>query len=329
MRRRMVLLLTAAVVSGMVLSAYIPARAAELPAKGRSVSVIVPFAAGGGTDVAARLLASLMEKDLGVQVQIVNKPGAGSQVGVTALATAKPDGYTIGVTPFPHTISTYLDPERKAVFSRRSFEPIGFYMVNPVIASVAADSPYKTLKELVGAAKANPGKIKIGHTGGLSSFELGMLMFQRVAGIQLAAVQFDGGAPILTATLGGHIDIALNITPEVVGFIKGGQVRGLGVMDKVESKFLPGIKTFESQGYPVMATSPVGLSAPAGTPKEIVAILAASMKKSVATAEWKNKMDELGFTMLMPDPAEYAATWGEWETLVKPLVEMAKQQRGK
>jgi tripartite-type tricarboxylate transporter receptor subunit TctC len=329
MRRLVGLLLTATVAVGMVLSNCTPAATAEFPVKGKPIALIVPFAAGGGTDIASRLLAALMEKDLGAPVQIVNKPGAGSQIGVTALVTSKPDGYTIGVSPFPHIICTYMDPDRKAVFTRKSFEPIGFYMVNPVIASVAPNSPYKTLKELVDAAKANPGKIKIGHTGGLSSFELGMLMFQKVAGIQLAPVQFDGGAPILTATLGGHIDISLNITPEVAGFIKGGQVRALGVMDKEESKFLPGVKTFESQGYPVKVTSPVGLSAPAGTPKEIVAVLAGSMKKAVATTEWKSKMDELGFTMMNPDPAEYAATWGEWEIMLKPLVEMAKQQRAK
>ncbi len=329
MRRLVGLLLTATVAAAMVLSSCTPAAAAEYPAKGRPISLIVPFAAGGGTDTAARLLANLMEKDLGVGVQIVNKPGGGAQIGITALATSKPDGYTIGVSPFPHIMCLYLDPDRKAVFSRQSFEPIGDYMVNPIVASVAVNSPYKGVKELIDAAKANPGKIKIGHTGGLSSTELGMLSLLKETGAQIAPVQFDGGGPQISAVMGGHIDVALGITPEVVGPVKAGQIRVLGVMDRTESKFLPGVKTFEAQGYPVYSTSPVGLSAPAGTPKDVVAVLANSMKKAIATSEWKSKMDQLGFTLTVPDPTEYAASWRQWEEHVKPLIEMAKKQRGK
>lgn len=329
MRRLVGLLLATTVAVSTVLWKFAPAASADFPAKGRPITIIVPFAAGGGTDTATRLLANLMEKDLGVGVQVVNKPGGGAQIGITALATSKPDGHTIGVSPFPHVMSLYLDPDRKAAFSRQSFEPIGDYMVNPIVASVAANSPYKGVKELIDAAKANPGKIKIGHTGGLSSTELGMLSLLKVTGAQIAPVQFDGGGPQLTAVMGGHIDVALGITPEVVGPVKAGKIRVLGVMDKTESKFLPGVKTFEAQGYPVFSTSPVGLSAPVGTPKEIVAVLAGSMKKAVATADWKNKMDQLGFTTMVPDPTEYAASWKEWESMVEPLIGMAKKQRAK
>ena len=327
MKRLAVPWIAVMVVTGLaLLTCSQVAAAVDFPAKGKPITIIVPFAAGGGTDVAARLLASLMEKDLGVPVQIVNRPGAGSQVGVSALATSKPDGYTIGITPFPHTMTTYLDPERKAVFSRSSFEPVGAFFTNPVISSVGAGSPYKTLKEVIDAAKANPGKIKAGATGILGPSHLGLLQLQQVAGLQLAAVQFDGGAPQMTALLGGHIDLATNITPEVMGPSKAGQIRLLGVMDKTESPFLAGVKTFESQGYPVVSTSPVGISAPAGTPKEIVAILAASMKKAVSTTDWKGKMDELGFTTMVPDPSGYAAFWQETEARVKPLMELAKRE---
>jgi tripartite-type tricarboxylate transporter receptor subunit TctC len=300
-------------------------KAVDYPAKGRSISLIVPFAAGGGTDIASRLMASLMEKDLGSPVQVVNKGGAGGQLGFTEIAASKADGYTIGIIAIPHVITSYLDPERKATFTRQSFEPIGQFMVNPVVLTVGADSPFKTAKDLVDAAKASPATVKIGHTGGRSSTELGMLQLQKAAGVQLAPVQFDGGAPQLTALLGGHIDVATNITPEVVGPIAAGQVRVLGVMDKVESKFLPGVKTLDAQGYAVEATSPIGIAAPAGTPKEIATILANSMKKSVATTEWKSKMDELGYTMLSPDPTQYAADWVAAETQVKPLLDLAIQ----
>jgi len=333
MKRLVVPLITVIVLTGLVLPACSQAASApatvDFPAKGKSITIIVPFAAGGGTDIAARLLASLMEKDLGVPVQIVNKPGAASQVGVTALATSKPDGYTIGTTPFPHIMTTYLDPARKAVFSRSSFEPVGAFFVNPVVSSVTAGSPYKSLKEIVDAAKANPQKIKAGTTGILGPSHLGLLQLQKVTGVQLAPVHFDGGAPQMTALLGGHIDLATNIVPEVMSPSKAGQIRLLGVMDKTESRFLPGVKTFESQGYSVVSTSPVGISAPAGTAKEIVAILAASMKKAVSTTEWKNKMEQLGYTTMVPDPKDYAAFWLESETRVKPLMELAKQEAAK
>ncbi len=328
--KRLVVLLAVSLLSGLFCSPFSQASTAktDFPIKGRTISLIVPFAAGGGTDVAARLLGNLMEKDLGVQVMIVNKPGAGSQVGVTALATAKPDGYTIGVTPFPHIMTCYLDPQRQAVFSRASFEPVGAFMVNPVISSVAAGSPHKSLKDVLEAAKANPGTIKAGTTGILGPSHLGLLQLQKVTGVKFAVVHFDGGAPQMTALLGGHIDLASNITPEVMGPSRAGQIRVLGVMDKRESPFLRGVPTLESQGYPVVATSPVGISAPAGTPKEIVAILAASMKKAVATADWKSKMEELGFTTMEPDPGEYSVFWQETETQIKPLMDLAKHEAG-
>ncbi len=304
-----------------------PAKTVDFPAKGKSITVIVPYDAGGATDVATRLIASLMEKDLGVPVQVVNKPGAGSQVGVTELSLAKPDGYTIGITAFPAVITTYLDPARKAAFSRKSFEPIGSFMVNPVVSSVAANSPYKTLKEVIDAAKANPGKVKAGTTGILGPSHLGLLMLQKAAGIQLATVHFTGGAPEMTALLGGHIDLADNIVPEVISPNKSGQIRPLGVMDKAESSYLPGVKTFEAQGYPVVSTSPVGISAPAGTPKEIVDIIAASMKKATSAPEFKGKMTELGYMTLTPDPKEYASFWDNAEAQIKPLMELAAKEQ--
>jgi tripartite-type tricarboxylate transporter receptor subunit TctC len=133
----------------------------------------------------------------------------------------------------------------------------------------------------------------------------------------------------MTALLGGHIDLATNITPEIMSPNKAGKIRPLGVMDKAESPFLPGVKTFEAQGYPVVSASPVGISAPAGTPKEVVAFLAAAMKKAVNTADWKNKMSELGFTTMAPDPGEYSKFWQETETRVRPLMELAKREAEK
>lgn len=303
-----------------------PAKKVDYPAKGKPVTVIVPYAAGGATDVAARLLFSIVEKDLGTPMQIVNKPGAGSQIGVTYLVTSKPDGYTIGHVAFPAVITTYLDPERKAVFSRKDFEPIGKYFSNPVVASVRADSPYKTLKDLIDGAKANPGKIKAGTTGLLGPSHLAILELQRLTGAQFAIVHFDGGNPQMTALLGGHIDLGGNTTPEVLSPFKAGQIRPLGVMAKNESKFLPGTKTFEAQGYTLQASSPVGLVAPAGTPKEIIEILTEAVKRATQSDQFKKKMDELASEIVYMTPQEYAADWAEAEARIRPLLELAKQE---
>lgn len=307
-------------------TAAAPAATTAYP-KGQSITIIVPYNAGGATDIATRLIASLMEKDLGSPVQVVNRPGAGSQVGVTELATARPNGFTIGITAFPAVITTYLDPERKAVFKRESFEPIGAFMDNPVVTSVKADSPHKMIKEIVDASKAKPGSIRAGTTGILGPSHLGLLQLQREAGIQLAPVHFDGGAPQMTALLGGHIDMASNIVPEVLSPQKSGQIRPLAIMDRQESKYLPGIATYTSQGFNVVSTSPVGLSAPAGTPKEIVTVLANSLKKATEAPEFKSKMDELGYTTLVPDPAAYSTLWSQSETQIRPLMELASREK--
>ena len=233
-----------------------PAKKSSFPASGKVVTIIVPYNAGGATDVSTRLIASLMEKDLGVPVQVVNKPGGGSQIGVTELATSAPDGYTIGITAFPAVITTYLDPSRQAVFSRDSFVPIGAFMDNPVVTSVIADSPYKTIQEVIDAAKADPGSIKAGTTGIMGPSHLGLLQLQQEAGIELATVHFTGGAPQMQALLGGHIDIGNNIVPEVVGPQKSGQIRPLAIMDKEKSDYLPDVETYTSKGYSVISTSP-------------------------------------------------------------------------
>lgn len=304
----------------------VPAQKVDYPTKGKSINMIVPYAAGGATDVAARLLAGIIEKDLGAPMPVVNKPGAGSQVGVTELSVAKPDGYTIGNVAFPAAITSYLDPERKATFNRKSFEPIGKYFSNPVVVSVLADSPYKSFQDLIDAAKAKPGQIKAGTTGLLGPSHLALLQLQQMAGIQLAIVHFDGGNPQMTALLGGHINVGLNTTPEVMSPFKSNKIRPLAVMAKNESKFLPGVKTLESLGYKLTAESPVGLAAPAGTSKEIVDILSKAMKKAVEDPQFKAKMDEMASEIVYLTPEQYAADWAEKEETIRPLIDLAKKE---
>jgi len=138
-----------------------PGGAADFPQKGKAIQVLVGFAAGGSSDAGARILASGLEKELGASVLVVNKPGASGQIAYTALTQAKPDGYTLVNTNFPSSIISYLDPARKATYTRKSFEVLALHVIDPGLIAVKADSPHKTLKDLVEAAKANPKKVKI------------------------------------------------------------------------------------------------------------------------------------------------------------------------
>src|SRR5688572_5442346 len=177
MNKKWILLATTAAMLALSPAAF----AQEYPAKGRTISGIVPSTAGGGTDTAARLISPIMEKDLGVPMQVVNKPGASMQIGATEVAMAKPDGYTLLWLVLPTVASIYLDPERKATFGRKDIQPIGMMYGAPFAVFVQASSPYKTIQDVVEAAKANPGKIKSGTTGHMSTGHFANLEFQRGA----------------------------------------------------------------------------------------------------------------------------------------------------
>ena len=175
----------------------------DFPQKGRIITVLIPYPPGGSTDVGARLLVPAMEKELGVPVQIVNKPGGGTQLGLAQLALAKPDGYTIGWTNVPSCLPTYLDPKRKATYARKDFQPIANVVVDPAMIVVRADSPFKTTKDLIDAAKANPGTIKAATGGLLTSDHLQTMQFEKLVGVKFVMVHFDGTGPASTALLGG------------------------------------------------------------------------------------------------------------------------------
>jgi tripartite-type tricarboxylate transporter receptor subunit TctC len=308
----------------------VPATAApkvDFPQKGKTIQWIVSMAAGGGTDLTARVLAQVLEKELGTSVQVVNKPGAGGQTGWTELAKAKPDGYTLGSTNFPGVITTALDPARQAAYNRSAFQLIGTQYDVPKAIVVRADSPYKTIKDLVDAAKAKPGELKAAAGGVLGDTHLSLLLLEQVAGIDLALVHFDGGAPGLAALLGGHVDASSNVPAEITPHLKSGALRALGVFTKEESKFLPGVKTLESQGYPAFMSVLGGIVAPAGLPKDVADRLSAAAKKAVESPEHKNKLEEMGFSALYMDPEQFSKVWADSEVQYKPLMELAANEK--
>jgi tripartite-type tricarboxylate transporter receptor subunit TctC len=319
-----VLLATVALV-GWTPSAAAPAQKVEWPEKGKAVTVIVGYPAGGGVDVAARLIGPILEKDLGVPFQVVNRAGAGGQVGLTALVNSKPDGYTIGYTINPTTAITYLDAARKAAYTRKSFQPIANQFLQPHAVVVVADSPYKTLKELVDAAKATPDKITHGTTGLGGATHMSALQFQKAAGIKLATVHFDGDSPQIAALLGGHIAVGIIPVAAILAHARSGKVRIFGIMDRERSENAPDVMTLEEQGYKAYGASVGGISAPAGVPQEMVTTLAEAIKRAVATDQHKTRMGELGYTVRFMDTAQYKAYWDTMDIDVLPLIQSLRQ----
>jgi tripartite-type tricarboxylate transporter receptor subunit TctC len=304
----------------------VPAKKVDFPQKGKSINLIVPFSAGGATDVGARLLAPLLEKELNTPVQVVNKPDAGGQAGYMDLANAKPDGYTLGYAVLPSTISLYLDPERKAAFNRKSFIPLALHVIDPDVAAVKDDSPFKTMKDLIDAAKAKPGSIKVAVSAILGPSHLDMLQTQKLTGTEFALVNFDGGAPGTTALLGNHVDAKWGNIGDFMPTIRGsGGIRVLGVMDKEQSKFLPGVKTFEEQGIKQYSATSRGLALPAGTPQDIVDTLSAAVKKAMTNPDHQKKMEEMGVSVRYMDPTQFGAYWDEVEVPLKPIIDSIKR----
>ena len=297
-----------------------PTKKSAFPIQGKPVSLVNPFPAGGTGDVVARYEAPMLEKEWGIPVQVVNKPGAGGQAALTNLVTSNADGHTIAFATLPASISIYLDPERKAVFGRKDLQPVALHFVLPMALAVRSDSPYHSLKDLVEAAKARPQQIKMSTTGIMGVAHLGMLLLEKASGAKFAAVHFDGGPPATTALLGGHVDFQIVAISNYTPLVRAGQVRLLGIMDKNESKFFPGVKTFEAQGYKGEMATSQGWIVRAGTPMEVVDTLTAAAKKIMETEDYIKKLAEIGAEPRFMNAADYAAYWDGLEAVVKQMM---------
>jgi tripartite-type tricarboxylate transporter receptor subunit TctC len=296
------------------------ARAANFPAPGRSITLMVPYAPGGGTDTGARLMAAALEPLLKTSVQVVNRPGAGSEVGLTQLVRARPDGYTLSYVVVPTVVTHYLDPARAAIYTRTSFQPIGRHYVSPSILAVRSDSAYHTLKDLVEAARAHPGAITVSDSGLMGVPNLCTLMLGHVAGVQFSPVHFDGGAPSIMALLGSHVEVLAGGTSDAAPYRKTGEFRVLGISDDQPDWSMPDIPTMRSQGYDVIAVSNTGVVAPAGTPPDVVAVLTNAMKTVIESPDHQQKIRAISNTPAYLDPAGYTQVWIDMERRVKPIL---------
>ncbi len=306
----------------------VPTKAAGFPEKGKTMTMIVPWVAGGANDVLARLVAAGMEKELGTQIAILNKAGASSQIGLTELAAAKPDGYTIALDCVPTTQTVLLDPTRKASISSKDLQPVAAVVADPVVLDVSVESPYKTAKDFIDAAKSSPGKIRVGSVGVMSSPHMAILQLQKVTGAEFTIVQFDGDPKGLMAVMAGDVDAHFANPASTLPQVKGGKIRALGHMGEKEFEVIPGIPTLRAQGYDVVWQVTRGFVVPGGTSKEIVAVLEKAVANTFKDPEFKKKTEELAMPLRYVTTADYVTLIADAEKQVKPLIAEAAAENG-
>jgi tripartite-type tricarboxylate transporter receptor subunit TctC len=317
---------TAAALTAVFGFASGPAPAADFPTK--PVQLMIAYPAGGSTDVAARIVAAIAEKQLGQPIVVVNRGGAGGQVGWTDMSRARPDGYYIGFINLPATNTVILDPERKAIFNAESFVPIINQVLDPGIIWVKADSPHKSLKDLVAAAKKSPNTIRTATTGILSDDHLAILMVEEASpGAIFRIVHLEGGAAQMTGILGGHIDVAFDNVGSVFRRIRTGEVRALAVMDTQRSRFLPDVPTTPELGFPnVISNSTRGIAAPKGVPAPVIKRLQEVFKKAIEDPEHVKKMDEVGLALRVMVGEEYAKYYRDLHAKATKYTEWARSR---
>ncbi len=260
----------------LILFMSVPIQAAEFPTK--EVQIIIPYAAGGATDLIFRALAATTGKYLGKAVIVVNRPGGGGTVGVTEVSQAKPDGYTLlsAITPL-----TILPHQVKTTFTYQSFEPIINVVKDPGMFLVKSDSPWKNLNEFLDYAKKNPGMITVGNSGAGGGVHLIALAFEKTAGVKFNHIPFAGGGPSVTALLGGHINAVSVSPPEGIEHVKAGKLRIIALFAEKRFELFPDVPTVKEQGINFTMGQWRGLAAPKGTPPDVIKKLHDAFKKGM------------------------------------------------
>ena len=274
----------------------------------RVINLIVAYSPGGGTDLIARAIAPYIEKNLGggAKIAVVNRAGAGGEIGFAALANSAPDGYTIGFVNTPPLLTIPI--ERSAQFSWQRFDYLGNIIDDPCNFSVHTDTDIRDLKQLAAFAKANPGAVTVGTTGIGSDDHLAMLMFGRAAGVQLRHIPFKGSADVRAAIAGKQITVAAINIGEALQYQKGGTpLRNLVQMSPARTNLAPDLATAREQGYDIELSSLRGMVGPKGLPPEIRDRLVRAIERSVTDPEFQAKAVQFFSPLRYLPPAQYEA----------------------
>ena len=273
----------------------------------RPITLIVPWGAGGGTDATARIIGSLLEKDLGQPVTVVNRTGGSGVVGHSAIASAVPDGYTLGMATVEIGMMHW---QGLTELNGTSYTPLGLVNADPAGLQVRSDSPYKTVQDLMAAIKANPGKFKASGTGQGGIWHLaiaGLLRDQKIDPAALPWVPSNGAAPGLQDMIAGGVEVAPTSLPEARSLIDAGKVRSLAVMNPTPSALYPNVPTLKAAlGSDWTMAAWRGLVAPKGIPAEARDKLAAAIKKIASSKDYTEFMAKQGYGVIYAAPDDFA-----------------------
>jgi len=272
----------------------------------KPIKFVVPFAAGGGGDVVARMLAQRLSERLNVSIVVENKVGAGGNIATQYVAKSPPDGYTLLLTSNGHTLNPLI-------YSAPGYEPKDFAPVmeiteGPVVIVTQPNSPYKTLKDVVDAARAKPGALSYAHGGLGLPPHIAMEMFKQAANIEIANIAYKGAGPAVTDTLGGHVPLAILSLAGATPHIEAGRLRALASSGAARWPTLPNVPTIAELGYSdVVYLNWQGIFAPAGTPPEIVARLQKEVSAVLAESEVKEFLIGIGAAPVDSNPTTFDA----------------------
>src|ERR1700716_1034801 len=294
---------------------------AQSPFPSKPVHIFVPYAAGGGVDILARTLGDVVSRQWGQTVVVENRPGAGGLVASQALVASAPDGYTLIVVASGHATNPFLYP-KIPYDTFRDFTPISLLASSPNILLVRADSPFKTVADMIAQARAKPGSLSFAHAGTGTSTHLAGELLKNLAKIDLNAIPYKGGAPAINDLLGGQIPMSFNNGPESVGQLEAGTLRALAVTTAARAPFLPDVPSMAETvpGYDTEVWW--GLLGPGGMPADVVAKLSHDFVAAVNSDAVKERLGKLGASPIGSSPqkfdAKIRADYKKWGPITEP-----------
>ncbi|MCL1818008.1 MAG: tripartite tricarboxylate transporter substrate binding protein [Spirochaetaceae bacterium] len=270
----------------------------------KSIAMLCPWAAGGGTDAILRALSAAAEKQLGQTIAVENRTGGGGAIGHAAIKNARPDGYTIGMITFE---LNSLPQQGLIDFTYTDYDPLIRVNADAATLTVKADAPYNSIKEFVDYCKQNPGRVSIGNSAPGSVWHIGAGLLANETGIDVKHVAFEGAAPAVTALAGGHIQAVSVSLAEVKSQLDAGNVKCLGIMDTKRSALYPNIPTFQDQGYNITYYTWRGLAAPKGLDPAIRETLVKAFSAAMQDPAFVEQATKLNLNLAFLPPAEFNA----------------------
>ena len=274
------------------------------PFPNRPIQLIIPNVPGSIMDINARVLTDDLGKTLGTQVIVMDKPGGASIFGTDVVAKSKKDGYTLGYLSASSLVYTRIThPETFPYDADRDLEPLGLHLFVPLTVTVQASSPWKTFGELIDYAKKNPGKLRVSTIGVGAIDHFNLEIIQSITGAEFTHVPFKGGESVITALLGGHVEVTFDAFGKVMPHVTSGKLRILLISKKMDES--PNIPTATELGYKQgLLSTWFAFYAPTGIPEEVKRVLVTAIEKAIKNPELKAKVDKMGFLVEYKSPSE-------------------------